>query len=542
MSQQASESRQQRDSEGAGGSFRRLHPATLWVPLLTRVGGYLAGLVPLALFLGIPTALGVGAALLFAGALAPILRYAAFQYRLDGDALLIRQGLFWIQERRIPWGRVQKVEIVQGPIHRLMGVARVVIRTGGEEEQEAELDVVPRAEAVRIQEAATRTRPAGTEVATSKEPEDSEGSLLQLSWSELLLGGLSSRLASTLVALVGLVAYFGAVSAVGGALAKLASPQPMEMVWNAPFARLLRGTPAEPWLGFLLEDTLPKSVLLVLGGLAFATVQFALRYGGYVLSRKQGTLFWTFGLLRRHTQSLAPHRVQALKIEQSWLRRRFGLADLWVDSAGEHREAEEKKKREPFVPVVAWSRLPALLGEILGPETTLDPAWQPVSPQAVQRRVRLRWMLLILAGIVLWPPFGWFTLSLLPTFPLVPWWVRLWYLHFGYALEPSYLVTRSGWFHRRVLFIPYHNIQNIEYRQSPFDRRWGMASVRVDIAGQTNTGGGPTIRYLPADRAWELARHLALLAAGRTPRPREPHGPPRGSCSPPCPLLPPGVA
>ncbi|GAB4234328.1 MAG: hypothetical protein Kow00109_07350 [Acidobacteriota bacterium] len=515
MNQKPSESQGASASSPPATGFQRLHPATLWVPLLTRIGGYFAGLVPLAIFVGFRTAVMVGAALLLAGALAPVIRYAAFQFRLEEDALHIRHGLLWIQERRIPWRRVQRVEIVQGPIHRFMGVARVVIRTAGEEEQEAELDVVSRALAVRIQEAATRQQPRSGEPAAPEEPESIEQPLLQLSWGELLLGGLSSRLASTLVALVGVVAYFGAVTAVGGALAKFAFPQPMEMIWNAPIARLFRGTPAEPWLRLLLEDTLAKSVLLVLGGLAFAVAQFAVRYGGYELSRKQGTLCWSFGLLRRRTQSLAPDRVQALKVEQSWLRRRLGLADLWVDSAGEHREAEEEKKREPFVPVIAWRRLPVLLAEILGPEVTVDPVWEPVSPQAVRRRVRVRWLVLLLAGVLLWRPFGWFVLSLLPAFPLVPWWVRLWYRHFGYALEPAYLVTRSGWFHRRILFVPYHNIQNVEYRQSPFDRRWNMASIRVDIAGQTNTGGGPTIRYLPAERARELAREITLLAAGR---------------------------
>ncbi|HRV09693.1 MAG TPA: PH domain-containing protein, partial [Acidobacteriota bacterium] len=50
----------------------------------------------------------------------------------------------------------------------------------------------------------------------------------------------------------------------------------------------------------------------------------------------------------------------------------------------------------------------------------------------------------------------------------------------------------------------------------PFDRRWKMASVVVDTAGRTNTGGGPTIPYLPEPTARRLARELTLRAAGRS--------------------------
>ncbi|MGK0189696.1 MAG: membrane protein YdbS with pleckstrin-like domain, partial [Verrucomicrobiales bacterium] len=49
----------------------------------------------------------------------------------------------------------------------------------------------------------------------------------------------------------------------------------------------------------------------------------------------------------------------------------------------------------------------------------------------------------------------------------------------------------------------------------PFDRRLGLASVLVDAAGQTHTGGMPTIRHLPLDEARELAHFLLAPQHGR---------------------------
>ncbi|HON01444.1 MAG TPA: PH domain-containing protein, partial [Acidobacteriota bacterium] len=498
--------------------FARLHPATLWVPILTRVGGYFVALIPLALLVGLRTAVVILGILLGLGAVEVIVRYAGFRFRIGLDGLVIRQGLLWRQERRIPWQRIQKVEISQGPVHRLIGVARVVIRTAGQDEEEAELEVIRRTEAERLQEmAGGGAAVAAGENSAAGQPEHHE--LFRLPWGDLALGGFTSRLASTALALLGIIAYFAAVSAVGNTIAQEWLPQtldvfprPPEEIFD-PFA----GTPVEPWIRFLFEDTLGKSIVLVLLGLVLAVGRFALKYGGYTLRRNHGTLAWTSGVLRRQTQTLAPNRVQALKIEQSWLRRRFGIVDLWVDSAGEHKLAEDEKKREPFVPVMRWETVKSLLPEVLGSDVTLDPPWHPISPQAVRRRVRVRWFLLPAVMLLLWPAFGWFVLSLIPGFPLIHYWVRWWYRNFGYALEDSYLVTRKGWFHRVILFVPYRNIQNVICSQSPFDRRWKMASVAVDTAGRTNTGGGPTIRYLPETTARRLALELTLRAAGRRP-------------------------
>ncbi|HRV09664.1 MAG TPA: PH domain-containing protein, partial [Acidobacteriota bacterium] len=175
--------------------FTRLHPATLWVPILTRVGGYFVALIPLALLVGLRTAVVILGILLGLGAVEVVVRYAGFRFRVGPDGLVIRQGLLWRQERRIPWQRIQKIEISQGPIHRLTGVARVIIRTAGQDEEEAELEVIRRIEAERLQEmAGGGAAVAAKENSATAQPEHHV--LLRLPWEDLALGGLTSRLAS----------------------------------------------------------------------------------------------------------------------------------------------------------------------------------------------------------------------------------------------------------------------------------------------------------------------------------------------------------
>jgi len=53
------------------------------------------------------------------------------------------------------------------------------------------------------------------------------------------------------------------------------------------------------------------------------------------------------------------------------------------------------------------------------------------------------------------------------------------------------------------------SVQTVTIRRTPFDRRHGLATLKIDTAGQTYTGGGPRIEHLPEAEAWELARSLA---------------------------------
>jgi len=56
-------------------------------------------------------------------------------------------------------------------------------------------------------------------------------------------------------------------------------------------------------------------------------------------------------------------------------------------------------------------------------------------------------------------------------------------------------------------------VQVVSRRQSPFDRRHGMASVFADTAGRSQEGYAIRIRYLPAAVALSLSQGLSAAAA-----------------------------
>jgi hypothetical protein len=82
----------------------------------------------------VPFGLASGAAALLFGAwavLIPKRRYRSWGYELAEDELHVGHGL-WIRARTVvPFGRVQHIDVTQGPLERRFGLGTLVLHTAG---------------------------------------------------------------------------------------------------------------------------------------------------------------------------------------------------------------------------------------------------------------------------------------------------------------------------------------------------------------------------------------------------------------------------
>ncbi len=102
------------------------------------------------------TALIAGVALLVALFVSLFLYWRRFSFRVGSDEIRIDSGIFSRTHRSIPFDRIQDVDITQGPVARLLGIAKVKFETGGSAAAKDEDGVLPaitlaRAEALRDQ-------------------------------------------------------------------------------------------------------------------------------------------------------------------------------------------------------------------------------------------------------------------------------------------------------------------------------------------------------------------------------------------------------
>jgi hypothetical protein len=82
----------------------------------------------------IPTGIIAGVATLFALVMVirfPSRRYGARGYNMGADRLRVVRGIWWHSDTIVPFGRVQHIDVDQGPVERAFGIATMTLHTAG---------------------------------------------------------------------------------------------------------------------------------------------------------------------------------------------------------------------------------------------------------------------------------------------------------------------------------------------------------------------------------------------------------------------------
>ncbi|HKI01303.1 MAG TPA: PH domain-containing protein [Thermoanaerobaculia bacterium] len=461
-------------------------------------------------------------------ALVSLGRYFSFRYRYEPNEMVVRTGFLFRNERHIPYARIQNLDAVQNVFHRLLDVVEVRVETGGGEEPEAKLSVLPVAayEEMRRRVFAGREAASGNPAAAAPAGaadaadaaktagEDTGRTLLRLSPRDLMLWGFIQNRGIVLVG-----AAFG-------------------LLWELRIAdrylgRVLGGDSASRSVVRELFRSLFRGGGFPVGRIALALAAFAgflvlvrlismgwalVRLHGFQVTLAGEDLRTRYGLLTRVTATIPRRRIQTLTILEGPLHHLFRRASVRVDTAGGGGggEGEEKseRQREWLAPIVRRGELPGFLREVL-PELDLAAAhWQGMAPRAFRRKAK-SWLLI--AGAVSLVPavfLRWWDVAF---FALLAAWAlaaaRIYVRHLGWAVTESAILFRSGWLWRKLTVVRFTRIQAVAMHESPFDRRAGMARVRVDTAGAGSSSHRVDIPYLSRQTASELCGLLTRQAA-----------------------------
>ncbi|MFP4622930.1 MAG: PH domain-containing protein, partial [Gemmatimonadota bacterium] len=248
---------------------------------------------------------------------------------------------------------------------------------------------------------------------------------------------------------------------------------------------------------------------IVLVGWLLSVVVTVIRYHGFTLTRAGDELKREYGLFSRHHSTVPLERVQAVRIEESLLRRLLGLAALKIETAGGAVQQQGQARggeAEAFVPIARRRDVGPLLREVF-PDARLEGvAMHSVSPIA-RRRSFLRLAVpvavaAVLLGLLVGP--RWYALLLL----WLPSWLyaRADYRARAWARPPSYVLVRGGVFTRVSWVVPERKIQTLHVGESPFQRRLDLATLMVDTAA-----GARAARVADLERG--TARPLLLSLA-----------------------------
>ena len=82
----------------------------------------------------------------------PLKRYQARGYQLGGDRLRVVRGLLFRSDTVVPFGRVQHIDVHQGPLERAYGLATLVLHPAGTHNASVALPGLAHADAMAMRE------------------------------------------------------------------------------------------------------------------------------------------------------------------------------------------------------------------------------------------------------------------------------------------------------------------------------------------------------------------------------------------------------
>lgn len=455
-----------------------------------------------------------------------VIRYLTLRFFIDNGQLVIKQGLIFRNVRSVPVERIQNIDFVQNPLHRLIGVAEVRVETAAGSNPEATLRVLTiqqieqlRGELFRSRQQpvceleipASTTSDASLDEATSTTthervlPEGESTILLEIPAMWLFWAGLASNRG---VLMIGVLLAFVFES---DAFRKLDLQRVRDFLPHNLGVIVSIGM---TMLGFLM-------LMLLLR--IFGVIWYQLRFHGYRLSRKGEDLRISCGMFTKVQATIPRRRIQFISVQSNLIMRFLGFSAVRIETAsssGNHEDATKSVSSRWFIPIVTNDQLAVVLNQIrpglLWDERLFN--LQPVSSRATKRiilLVMLAAFALSAIGLLYSRPWG--LLVGVAIFPPLFWLTRRRVQSMCYGRTSDGVVFRSGIFTTKTSMTFFEKIQSLRVQQSPFDRRWHMAKLSLDTAAAGPADHVIRIPLLDQAVAFQEQESIKQLAASHQP-------------------------
>ncbi len=381
------------------------------------------------------------------------------RWQVTDGVLRIDTGLIRRDSRRFPLSQVQAIDVVQSGLARVLGLAELQLRVaGGDASRGGRLACLRLADAERLRAELL----AYSTVARSAEANPAGGGPAGALPAPATAPDPTATAPSAGVTLAG------------------APPAPERQLFRVRSGRLAVAIALSRPGAIAFAVVVAVTAFVAATGRTAATATFLPtaigiaatvwrwfngEYGTTVAAAPDG-LRLRSGLIQTTAETIRPGRVQAIRLVEPLAWRPFGWCRLEVDVAGPRVRREsraETRGLRALIPVGSKAEAMQMLGAVL--------TSQPMPDKPAPKRVRFK-------------------------APL-----QFHFLAFG--SDDNYVVASHGRVTRTTTWIPLEKVQSVRWIQGPVQRRLGLSSVRLDVAGKRVTGA-------IEDRADAEARDLLM--------------------------------
>lgn len=407
-----------------------------------------------------------------------VMRWVTTRYRIVDGQIELQRGLLNKQTTTARLDKVRTVDLTAKLHHRVLGLVKVEISTGGGQRDRLVLDSLLVDEGRRLRaELLHRASPEITGLpAPTGAPVDVDGLSAGIDVPTVADEEVLLRLDPTWIRYAPLTTTGLATAAAGlGFLTQGFTRFGDESELIVERAQWVRGLAW--WVDVLL-------VLVLVSALAVSA--YVLTFWGFRLTRNRlGSLHTRRGLLTTRETSIDPARVRGIQIDEPLGLRLAGARRLKVVTTG---LAREQGGSDWLCPPAPAETVTALAGQITPDEEAVSGNLRRHGPAARRRRLTrvivpvLLVVALLVVGRLAW---GW-TAALLGSIPaLLIASIALGldrYHSLGHAVTARHLVTRHGSLDRQRVVLDRDGIIGWKVEQSLFQRRSGLATLVATTA------------------------------------------------------------
>lgn len=407
--------------------------------------------------------------------------WRATRFAVTDEAVHLRQGVVFRQQRQARLDRLQAVDLVQPLLARLVGLAELRLEVAGGSGSRVSLAFLRESDAVALRAellalAAGLRRPEAAAPSSAGAPAGSSAAPGQ----------------------VPVPARSGGTAQVGAPAFETA---PEQVLYELPMPRLIASIALSGgtiWLAVALVGIVVAAVSGAPGQALFSVVPLVFGLASWFWARLNGAATFRaatspdgirlrHGLTETRSQTVPPGRVQAVRLSQPLLWRGKDWWRVQVNVAGYGAEGQSRESETVLHPVATRDEAMTALWLVL-PDLGVD------DPRAA-----------VDAGLSGLDDAGGYTAA-----PRRARWVDPvgWRRH-GVLVTRRALLLRSGRLWRQLDVVPHERTQSLGLEQGPVQRRLGVASV---VAHSTPGPVAPRVEHLDAMVASALLDEQAARA------------------------------
>ena len=419
-----------------------------------------------------------------------ILTYFYFYFYIENNEFIVNKGYLKKVKLAIPLERIQTINIKQNIVQQILKLVSLEIDTAGSSGKELNIIALKKPFAEKIQEYLTIHKSANK---TTDEQEGNEvieeevKTILRLDVGDLIKVGITeNHLRSALILVALSYGFIQQFESIFKERMESASEQAETILINSGTAFYIYLALAILFIGFVF------SILRTI------VVHFNLN-----LKRKGKKFFIISGLLNKKNLTIPYSKIQVLSWRTNPLRKALDFVTVEITQAASN---EKNKKQAIIIPGCNTQHKTSIITEVF--DNNDDAIWSihKIHPIFFFRLWLIRGLVPALLSIAIWYPYNvvyyiaaaWAVFAIFMSY--------LSFRKYYFRISKELIEKSSGTFGQKNMRMFNFKVQNVKYRQTFFQRRRNLATIRIYTAG----GKQLSIPYIDNLLAKELYDYLLM--------------------------------